>query len=85
MDKFRSLLSFLAGLAACAAGLALLWLELFVWGKARTNVLELGAALALMGGIWAAYRAFVALGMAEEPRPDDDAKAQHGQDKPGPT
>jgi hypothetical protein len=72
MDKIRRLLSALAGLVACAAGLALLWFEVFVWGKARSNVMGIGALLALGGAGWAVNRVMVALGaMKEEPGSPD--------------
>jgi hypothetical protein len=83
MNKLRLLLSALAGLAACAAGLTLLWLELFVWNKARPNVTGIGSVLALGGAAWALNRVMVAFGALkeDESRPSDDPKAPPGDPK----
>jgi hypothetical protein len=77
MHKIRLLLSALAGLVACAAGLTLLWFEVIVWGKARPNVMGIGGILALGGLGWALNRVMVAFGALkeEEPHPSGDPKA----------
>jgi hypothetical protein len=85
MHKIRLLLSAVAGLVACAAGLALLWLELIVWDKGRPNVLGVGAALAIAGAIWAVNRVMVALGTIEEDAsPSAEPKAPPADSKVAP-
>ncbi len=63
------MLSALAGLVACAAGLVLLWFEVIVWGKARSNVMGIGGVLALGGAGWAMNRVIVTFGALEEETP----------------
>jgi hypothetical protein len=77
MHKIRLLLSALAGLVACAAGLTLLWFEVIVWRKARPNVMGIGGLLALGGAGWALNRVMVAFGTLEEDEshPSTDPKA----------
>jgi hypothetical protein len=82
MNKLRLLASCLAGVAACAAGLTLLWLDFFVWQRGETRILEIGGALAFLGAGWAINRAMVAFGqLSEEPAPSA-AKAPPHQDEP---
>jgi hypothetical protein len=69
MQTMRLLLSALAGLVACAAGLTLLWFELIVWNKSRPSVMGIGGLLALGGFGWAVNRVMVAFGALEEDAP----------------
>jgi len=83
MDKIRLLLSAGAGLVACAAGVTLLWFEVFVWGRARSNVMGIGAVLALGGTAWALNRMMVAFGALkeDEARPAAAPKTPPGDPK----
>jgi hypothetical protein len=81
MEKIRLLLSALAGLVACAAGIALLWFELVVWDKGRPKVMGIGAVLALGGAAWALNRVMVAFGALE----DDKSESPRKPDGPGDT
>jgi hypothetical protein len=85
MHRIRLLLSALAGLVACAAGLTLLWFEVFVWNKARPNVMGIGGLLALGGLGWAVNRVMVAFGALEEEksRPASDPRAPSTEPKAG--
>jgi len=76
MDKIRLLLSALAGLVACAAGLTLLWFEVIVWNKARPNVMGIGGLLALGGAGWAVNRVVVAFGAIKEEASSPDAQSK---------
>ena len=73
MQRIRHLLSAVAGLVACAAGLTLLWFELVVWNKGRPNVMGIAALLALGGFGWALNRVMVAFGALKEDVGNPDA------------
>ncbi len=74
MGILKNLWQFLVGIAICAVGLLILWLDMTSMkaiGDDSSYFFELGAGLALGGGIWAVMQVKQVLGLAK-PEPSNE-------------